>query len=235
METKEMRVSAFMTAPRYENVWVRNVIQHSLGQLKIPLAVSGGVYYGQCMQRMLEDAIRKDTEFALTVDGDSVFTADNVMRLMGLMAGDDSIDAIAAMQCRRGRPEPLMITGLPTIELPDGTKGIEWTGEPIKCKTAHFGLTVIRLDRLKDVPKPWFWSKPDADGSWNTDKIDDDIWFWKQWNEAGRTLFVDPGCSIGHLEEVVTVFDEEMQVKQLYPEQWRDANIPGMTVKGAEL
>jgi hypothetical protein len=212
--TKDVRVAAIMTAPRYEAVYARNYIELALHTLKIPLTVSGGVFYGQCMQVMLESLVEQDVDYALTVDFDSMFTHKHVQRLLNIIASDDKIDAITSVQPKRGCGALLAAMGQETI--------VEWTGKPIKVSSAHFGLTVIDLKKLKDVPKPWFLSQPDKDGRWTDDKIDDDVWFWKQWYEAGRSLYVDPGCRLGHLEELVTVFDESMNLQHLYPKQWSE-------------
>lgn len=229
MDTKAVTVGAFLTAPRYELVWSRNCIGNALAEMQIPLAVSGGVFYGQNMQRMLEDAVAKGIQFALTIDGDSAFTSQHVKDLLSAIVSDDGIDAIAAMQCRRGMPFPIMTVADAVVngECEHGaTSMFAVDGSPIRVRTAHFGLTLIRLDRLKDVPKPWFWSKPDANGQWANDKLDDDIYFWKNWEKAGRTVYVDPQVRIGHVEEIVVTFDENLQPRHSYPADWWAHHFP---------
>lgn len=211
---KSVRVAALMTAPRYESVYARNFIEVAMKGTGIPLTVSGGVYYGQCMQIMLEDLIGQDVEYALTIDFDSMFTPGHIQRLLNLIANYEHVDAIAAIQPKRG-------CGTVLAALEQHTD-VEWDGKPIKVKSAHFGLTVIDLSKLRSLPKPWFVSQPDADGRWTDDKIDDDVWFWKQWNEAGFSVYVDPGCRLGHLEEMVTVYDQEMKLQHMYPRQWSE-------------
>ena len=213
MDTKTANVAAFMTAPRYECVWSRNVIDHAFKKAGIPLIVSGGVFYGQCMQRMFEDAIKHGVEIAITVDFDSCFTLEHIHRLLGVLTSNDKYDAVAAMQCKRGKQIPLFTMG--------GKTQVEYQGEPLEVTTAHFGLTAIKLDRLKDIPKPWFWCRPDANGCWTDDKIDDDIWFWNRFREAGRRVWVDLECRIGHMEEMIAIYDDQMQPQHIYPEQWR--------------
>lgn len=214
--TQSVKVGAFMTAPRYCNTWARNIIDASLKKAGVPLVVSGGVFYGQCMQRMLEDAIEIGVEIAITVDFDSIFRAEDVKRLINVITSSPNIDALASMQSRRGNPYPLFT---------NGGHVAEFHGEPIQVNTAHFGLTAIKLDRLKDIPKPWFHSKPDENGQWVENKIDDDIWFWHQWKEHERTVFVDFDCSIGHLEEVLSVFDDEGKHQFVYPNDWYERNM----------
>jgi hypothetical protein len=212
-QEKSVKIVGLMTAPRYEPVWARGIIERALSRVGIPLAVSGGVFYGQCMQRMMCDAISSGAEYILTVDFDSIFTENHVKRLLNFVVGRDDIDAICAIQPKRGAGTIL------------GTRGqheeIEWTGEPIPLRSAHFGLTVLDAKKLEKVELPWFANKCDANGQWvGDDKIDDDVWFWKQWEKAGNTIYTDPGCRLGHLEEVVTVFDPDMNLKHIYPNQW---------------
>jgi len=212
-QEKTIRIIALMTAPRHEPVWCRGVIERSLQRCGIPLAVSQGVFYGQCMQRMMNDAIESGTEYIVTVDYDSVFTENHVKRLLNYIITRDDIDAICAIQPKRGEATIL------------GTRGknedIDWDGEPIQLTSAHFGLTVFKASKLELTPKPWFANKPDSNGEWvGDDKIDDDVWFWRQWAAVGNTIFMDPGCRLGHLQEIVTVFDDQMKLQHVYPGDW---------------
>ncbi len=201
-----------MTAPRYEAVWARNMIDAALTENNIPIKISGGVFYGQCMQNMLEKAIEGGIELAVTIDSDSIFTAADLARLVQVAIQNDEMDAVAAMQSRRGKAGPLFTKG--------GESRVYFEGRPLQVSTAHFGLTAIKLDKLKDIPKPWFHSIPNEDGSWLHDAVDDDIYFWRQWKDAGRTVYVDNGCSIGHLEEMVAIIDDNGKHQFMYPNDW---------------
>ena len=68
----------------------------------------------------------------------------------------------------------------------------------------HFGCTLIRVEALRKVKKPWFLATPNADGEWEGQKVDDDIHFWKQCQEANLKIGISPKVSIGHLEVVAT-------------------------------
>lgn len=214
---KEVSIAALMTAPRYESVYARTQIERVLGKLGIPLTISGGVYYGQCMQIMLSELCEKPVKYALTVDFDSLFVEQHVTRLINIIAQEDHIDALAGLQPQRGKGSPLGSTGK--------RETMTWTGQPIKVRTAHFGLTIIDLDKLRQTPRPWFVSQPDPDGNWTDDKTDDDVYFWFQWEKAGNSVYLDPGCRIGHYEEMATVYDVSdggIQLRHLYPSQWED-------------
>jgi hypothetical protein len=116
------------------------------------------------------------------------------------------------MQMRRGQKTMLGTR--------DGQKMASWDGYPIALDTAHFGLTVIDLSKLANVAKPWFFCKPDENGEWDENKIDSDVWFWRQWRSAGNTIHMDPETRIGHLEEVIAVHDDDLQPKHIYPADW---------------
>ena len=223
MESREVKICCLKTVPRYVANWPTNIINSAFNANGIPIVTSGGVFYGQCMQRMLEEAIAQGIDIAITVDFDSVFRPDQVKRLIDVAVNNDHIDALAALQSRRGAPNPLFN---PDGEFEVGKVcQVEFKGEPLKVSTAHFGLTAIKLDRLKDVPKPWFYSKPGATGEWNEDRIEDDIWFWRQWANAGRSVYVDSSVSIGHMEEMVSVYDENGNHQMKYPNEWYEENV----------
>ena len=209
---RDVTFAAVMTAPRYESVWARNQIERALNNVGIPLTVSGGVFYGQCMQRMLEDLLDKNVEYALTVDFDSVFTGEHVRRLLNIIVQEEHIDAIAPVQPKRGKGSVMATNGK--------NEEMVWKGEPIKVASAHFGLTVLDLNKLRAVPKPWFHSIPDEKGEWSDNRVDDDVSFWKSWFAVGNSLYLDPGTRLGHLEELITVFNEEMKPIHLYPSEW---------------
>ena len=210
---QQVKVCALMTAARYENTWCRNQIEFALRSLGIPFTVSGGVYYGQCMQKMLESAIEQGIEYAVTVDGDSVFKPEQLQRLISIAVQEShTIDAITAMQVRRGAK-----TLLGTIA---GKLSAEWDGYPIKVDTAHFGLTVINLAKLEATPKPWFFCKPDANGQWGDGRVDSDVWFWHQWKDAGNTIYIDPETRIGHVEEMIVLHNDDLEVEHIYPADW---------------
>lgn len=208
-----IRVSAVMTAPRYECVAARSRIERSLAMAGVPLTISGGVFYHQCMENMLEDLVGK-ADWVLTVDFDSMFLPKHVTRILSIAANVADIDALAALQPMRGKGRVL------------GSKRnesrVEWDGRPIRVDSAHFGLTAISLEKLQQMEKPWFVCKPDPNGGWHEDRIDSDVWFWRQWEKAGNSVYIDPGCRIGHLEELVTVYDEQMQPHHHYPKIWED-------------
>jgi hypothetical protein len=51
-------------------------------------------------------------------------------------------------------------------------------------------------------------------------RIDADIYFWQNWKAAGNTLAIHPAVRIGHMEEMVSVYDATMKLHHLYPSEW---------------
>jgi hypothetical protein len=212
----KVNVCGMMTSPRYINCFCRDHIDAAFRGAGIPLQDMQGVFYGQCMQRMMQMAIESDTDLAVVCDGDSLFTTSDIMRLIGTITASDHIDALASMQVRRGNS-----TLLASL---DGKSEVQVAGDPVKVSTAHFGLTVIDLRKLATTEKPWFFSKPDENGEWGNGRIDDDIWFWRQWEKAGNSVYLDPNTRIGHMEEMVVMVDPvTYQAVHAYPSEWVDS------------
>jgi hypothetical protein len=157
--SESVKCAGLMTAGRYENSRARNIIEAAFRQAGIPLTVSLGVYYHQCMQNMMEQTLEASgPDFIITVDGDSFIKRDDIFILLKAMVDHPELDAIAAMQAKRG--ENLLLAGC------DETKTATVEGRPIGVDSAHFGLTVLRCEAMKRAPLPWFVAKPNADGRW---------------------------------------------------------------------
>lgn len=224
--SQKVKVCAVMSLPRvgWNDAWGQ--VFEALSPLRIPIRRFTGVFWGQCMQRVMNECVDDGVDWILAIDYDSMFTAQHVDQLLGTLGSHPEIDALAALQQRRGQGFPLMTRG--------GESRAEITADPLRVTTAHFGLTLIRVDALKEVPKPWFYAQPDEKSEWHPDgeKLDEDIWFWHQWKKAGKTVYVDPMCRIGHLEVMVAEFDEEMEPRHTYVTAWREAN--GLSPKKEE-
>ena len=101
-----------------------------------------------------------------------------------------------------------------------GKTEAEIDGSPIRVNTAHFGLTIIRVECLANMPKPWLIDVPDKNGEFSGDHTDADITFWMKWKEAGHTVFVAPDVRIGHLELLVSEFDDELKPQHYQVGSW---------------
>ena len=184
---------------------------------RMPIFQYQGAYWHQMLENCLEDTIEGGFEWVITHDYDTTFGPHHVKRLFDCFEANPFMDALAPMQVMRNNAMALVGVG-------DAGAIRVQRDMPFKAKTAHFGLTVIRLAALKNLPKPWFQGVPNLDKKWRDYRIDPDIYFWKQWDENGRTLFIDPMCRVGHLEEMIAYYDERMQVQRTTPVKWREMN-----------
>lgn len=212
----EIKVKALMTAARYENTWCRNQIESVLKHMGIPFEISLGVFYNQCMQKMIE-AAAPVTDYIITIDGDTLFKPSQLQRLLNIAVQED-MDAITGYQIRRGAKTML------GCKL-DAAGAIEWNGYPIEVDTAHFGLTVLKSSNFAKLPKPWFVCVPDKNGEWSDDRVDSDVYFWLKWKEVGFKTFIDPDCRLGHMEEMIVMYDENYRPTHFYPKEWIAHNV----------
>lgn len=200
--TPEISVSAVMSVPRLGFMDNMFSCLETLPPLGIKLRRHTGAYWGQCVERVMEEALRDDAPDAvLTLDYDSVFTKRDVAMLMQLLCCYPDADAIAAVQAGRGSMAGRLFTIADlTGQNVGGVPAETFAGDLTEIATAHFGLTLIRADKLASLSKPWFHDVPAPDGSWNEGRTDADIAFWRKWREAGNSLYLANRVPIGHLE-----------------------------------
>lgn len=213
------KISAVMSVPRLgftDNMyWATRV----LPQAKIPLNMCWGAYWGQCMERSIEESIDAGAEWILTLDYDSVFNEIHLQRLVMLVDRYPEIDAIAPIQVKRADNCSLLRTE-------NQVTGEYFGGEIAEVKWAHFGLTLLRASALRKMPKPWFIGVPNEKGQWRDGKTDDDIKFWQTFKEAGNRVFVASRVSIGHAQLMVSWPNENFAPIHQYPDHFREHGQP---------
>ena len=170
-------------------------------ELGFEITNSSGVFYGQGMQRILTQLCQTDMKWALTIDFDSLFDWKDIVALREIAERED-LDALAPLQAGRERLSPLCVAS--TNWVPRRINTADLAKDWFEVSSMHFGCTLIRLDSLRKLPKPWFLATPNASGDWEGDKVDDDIHFWKQTEKANWKIGVSPKVSIGHIETVAT-------------------------------
>lgn len=203
-ELEASQVRAVMGVPRLGFTDMMFCAVAMARDLGIQLERAVGVYWGQRMSRLFDRAIGQGAKYILTLDYDSVFRTQDVIDLLGIMEQNPHVDAVCAVQMRRDGDSPLLalekITGPQTIHV-----GITELEQPLlKLRTGHFGLTVLRVSSLVDLPRPWFLEVPDPAGVWGEERLDADISFWHAWAEKGYTLYQANRVVIGHAQLLVT-------------------------------
>ena len=200
------KISAVMSMPRITFTDTFTCVMRAIVARGIPFMRSSGVFWGQCLTRMLETVSKKeDLDYILTVDYDSWFEYDDILALVALLEKHPEYDAVMPIQIKRESDNPLA-----TIKSPNGgaNGNIPVTyledNEIVEAHSGHFGLTVFRKSCFEKIKKPWFMPKPDPQGGWNDGRTDEDITFWKNFAAAGCKLGLATRVGIGHLQLMVT-------------------------------
>ena len=221
-----MKVFAAMSTPRLGFMDNFFCAFQSLLPLGVQLRKTTGAFWGQCLERCMEEAVSEGAGAILTIDYDTVFTRQDVETLVQLLHAHPEADAISTVQASRTRGKPMM-----TVHGADGqnVEKVEadfFAPDLTQVHTAHFGLTIVRVSSLVDMPHPWFWSTPGPDGTWSDDRVDDDIYFWRQWEKAGKTLYMANRVPIGHAEMMLIWPDKDFGVCYQHPSKFYDEGKP---------
>lgn len=201
---KQLKISAIMSVPRLGFMDNFFCVQEALPAMGVKVQRFTGAFWEQCMERGLQAALAdQQPDLILTLDYDTVFKRFDVERLVQTMAERPEIDALAPIQSARWSAAPLL-----TMDPPLGMKNGQITPDAFlddvtRIRTAHFGLTLFRASSLAKLPRPWLWSQPAPDQTWGAERVDADIYFWKQWAAAGLSLYSANRVAVGHLELMV--------------------------------
>jgi predicted SAM-dependent methyltransferase len=201
------KIVAVMSMPRLafsDNMFCALQVATELG---LSFTRHTGAYWGQCLERALEGVFAEDCSYVLTVDYDTCFTAKDVRRLAALMEDNPHVDALCAVQVKREEQACLM-----GLLKEDGTRwpvgeGVpmsHFSGELARLYWGHFGLTLLRVSKLRALPHPWFHSVPDPEGKWGEGRLDDDLFFWKKWIDHGNSLYMANRVPVGHAQLMVS-------------------------------
>lgn len=210
-------VAAVMTLPRLCPTDTLFCAMNAFRPLGITLTRFGGVFWGQGITKLFEKQTSEgNPKYLLTVDYDSLFDEDDVLALYELMERRSDIDAACPVQMKRDSDSPLFLLRDRAGEVQRAFQMSDLKAESLPVTTGHFGLTLIRVEALKRLPKPWFHSVPDPDGSWGDARIDEDVAFWHKWQAAGNTLHLANRVVLGHAQWVATWPGKTMRAVHQY-------------------
>lgn len=149
-----------------------------------------GAFWDRDMSLSTELAISKYApDFLIYSDYDSVFTSEDVTKLLEAINNDPEMGAIGAVQMSRHNDKPLVY---------DNNTDYSKPVTPVRFQ--HFGLTIIRRQVFEQIPQPWFWSLPTLDGSWSApNRSDADITFWRLLHEHQIKVCQHNEVVIGHM------------------------------------
>lgn len=197
-----------------------------------------GVFWGQILTNMMEAHLDDGTEYIITLDYDTWFTKEHVIRLCQLMAENPDVDAIVPVQVKREN-------NIPMFSIVDGDKvGLTkvpvsmFDKELVDIVGGHFGLTIFRVDSLRKLKKPWFLPMPDKDGGWSDGKIDEDIHFWHNFYNCGFRTCLATQINIGHIQLTCTFpgkAENNFKPEQIYMTQVERKEYPEHCVPKVEM
>jgi len=227
VDPARMKVAAVMSVPRLGFMDNMSCASSALWPLGIPLINVQGAFWGQCLERGLQQMIDAGVDVVLAIDYDTGFAKADVQEVLRLMHAHPEASAIVPIQYGRSGLPLLMSmrtrSGQPRANVPLAELKEQETS-PIA--TGHFGLTAIRVADLLKVPHPWYWDQPNCDGQWGPGRIDADIYFWKKVETAGLKVLSANRVVLGHLELVMKFPDENLQPIYQVPGDFHDRGKP---------
>mgnify|MGYP001575715064 CR=1 FL=1 len=234
------RVAAVMSVPRL--LWADNMT--CAVKALVPLGVTfdqfGGVFWEQTLTQAIERYL-DERAYVLTIDYDTLFNRDDVLELYRLMEEHPDLDALVPMEMQQGGAR-LLFTLTDRAGNPRQTiSHAEMQQDLVPIRTGHFGLTMLRTESLKRLPKPWFLHRPDPQGGWGDERVDSDVAFWVGAEQAGLKVCLAPRVIIGHLTRVALWPGQSLaahyqpmddyQAKGKPPEAWR-CYVEDLAVRG---
>lgn len=187
---KPVKILAVITVPRlgFNANWHSTI--RTMLALNIHVEMVEGVFWAQCLTRGIEKVIAQDADIILTIDYDSIFDVQHVVKLLQLFGDHPEYSAIVPVQAKRECNQ--MLFGM------NGSRDFSQALTPIA--SGHFGLTLFDAKAFARLPKPWFIDVPNADGEWGEGRVDCDMQFWKQFVDSGLKVGLANEVRVGHLE-----------------------------------
>lgn len=196
----------------------------------IPLGLEpeeyGGAFWHQSLENLIEGAIEKGFDYALTIDFDAIFERRHVEEMIRLIGDYPDADAVCPWMIKRDSMDRIF-----GVRDDDGFfrrhfDAEEFDGDLMPIHTGHFGLTMIRLAALKGIPRPLLWAQPDDEGYWRPGKVDADIYFWNKCHQHGLKLFLASKVRVGHLQQMITWPTDDFGISHQYVEDFRRNGAP---------
>lgn len=221
------KVIGLLSRPRFGPIAAQMCMAALQQTFGLTIRHKGGPFWEQGMQDLLISAVKDGFDVAVTFDYDSIFSPTNFYTLLCHLQQCPEVDAVAAYQPMRGLDNKLLLSEFESSTGDEGTAKINFA-KPIRARTAHFGLTLFRLDKLREMGLPWFKSTPSPLGTWEKEDgaEDADIYFWRRWYQAGNTLEVLPWVCVGQQDEVVLMPKKGTnQTEKIFMHDWIKDNL----------
>lgn len=200
-EPKPLKICAVISVPRlgFNANWHSTI--KAMIALQIHVEMVEGAFWHACLTRGIEKVLALGADIILTIDYDSVFDVQHVIKLCQLLGDHPEYSAIVPVQAKREANQVLF-----------QTNGDNDFAKPLtNIATGHFGLTVFDARVFDDLPKPWFYEVPSPNGDWNDGRVDSDIAFWNQFTASGYKVGLANDVRVGHLELQISWVSKDMR------------------------
>lgn len=220
-------VHCIMSMPRLAWTDTMGAVHEAGAMLGFNVTRAQGVFWGQCLERLIDQCLANpDYKYILTVDYDSVFSPEDIVRLWQIMESNRDVAALCPLQIGRDRDSLLVsIRGSDGNLMTTASYDIFHT-DALDINTGHFGLTMIRTEAIRGLKRPLFLGVPNAEGAWGEGRIDDDIHFWNLLRESGRRICLCPKVRIGHLQCIIAWPGDDMRTIQQYVSRYHSDGRP---------
>lgn len=220
---KGLKVQAVLSTGRISYSLTQANVATACQELGIGCVRVMSAYYEKTLERTFEGLIADGAEWALCIDGDSVFTVEDVARLCLLAKEHPEAGAFIPIQSKRGGKGILVsVDG-------EGSALEMRVSDIVPATQGHFGLTLVNLTKLKAMAKPWFHHQPSPEGKWDSGAVDADVAFWRKLTALGVPIYCANRITIGHIEEVVSWPNERFETFYQQYDEWASNGKPAGT------
>jgi predicted SAM-dependent methyltransferase len=164
----------------------------------VEYAVITGQPVDQARQTIAESAVAKKVKFLFFIDEDVTIPAHAIRQLIYHMEHFPKVAVAGAIYCHKSPPS------MPMVFRGNGA-GPYWdwkVGEVFDISGIGMGATLIRVDALVNLPKPWFKTIDSVerymDGIPQGDLWTEDLYFCKLVKDAGFDIIADGGLLCDH-------------------------------------
>lgn len=224
-------VFGVMSAPREGPLIHAACVYDAIAKTGIKYNQAQGVFWHQILTNCIEDRIQENPgryEYVLTFDYDTVFRPTDLYELW-LTAKRTDADAIFPLQSKRSAQHALFTVKDKNGKFKTKIDHADLNRNVLPANSGHFGMTLIKIEKLMQLARPWFNDQPNSEGCWREGKVDADSSFWLKWREAGNSLFLAPRVRVGHFERFVTYPDDNLQPIHMKVSDWNEYGPPDTT------
>lgn len=197
-------VHACLASARYGPALHHQCIYQAMMKLELRMHTVTGCFWHQHLSEAIEsELVDANCRYILTLDFDTVFSHEDVFELYRIMETHPHIDALVSVQSKRGASDALFTMADDAGKLLKEVHAGIFDQLTAPIHTGHFGLTMLRADKLRALPRPWMLAKPDPEGRWRDGREDSDISFWTNWRKQGNTIHLANKVAVGHVQEMI--------------------------------